>query len=374
MIAKPYIHLESDYVSRPGETILELLEHHGLTQLELARRMGRPQEQISRLVNGKIGIEPDTAIQLERTLGMSATFWMNLDSNYREHLARFREKERLSSQVGWLDSIPWRDMVKLQWIPPIERDANGVRKVLDFFGVATPGQFSDLWMNMPVAARQSKSYQSDLGAVATWLRFGQRCAMNIKIPPYNVKSLQGNIAHLRSLTKGTFATSMQQAIDLCNTCGVVVIFVREVTGMRFNGAVQWLGNKPIMQLTTRHKRADIIWFSFFHELAHILHHPRNEVFIEEPAAKSVYEAEADSHAQEWLISERAYKSIDLSDVTPAVLQKIAHGLGVGPDVFVGRLLREGRIHYSKNYTKMLRPVSWDDVKSMWQSGVSARSI
>jgi len=34
----------------------------------------------------------ETALQLERVLGVPASFWNNLEQNYREHLARVKEE------------------------------------------------------------------------------------------------------------------------------------------------------------------------------------------------------------------------------------------------------------------------------------------
>jgi len=50
--------------------------------------MDRPTKTINEIVNGKAAITPDTAIVLELTLGISASFWNQLEINYREHLAQ----------------------------------------------------------------------------------------------------------------------------------------------------------------------------------------------------------------------------------------------------------------------------------------------
>jgi HTH-type transcriptional regulator / antitoxin HigA len=79
------------YVVPPGETIRELLGERGMTQAELARRMGRPESTISQIINGK-KIEPETALQLEQALGMTAGFWARLEANYRVNLARQKQQ------------------------------------------------------------------------------------------------------------------------------------------------------------------------------------------------------------------------------------------------------------------------------------------
>lgn len=77
-----------DYAIPPCETLLETIEAVGMTQADLAARAGRPLETINEIIHGKTAITPDTALQLERVLGISASFWLNLESHYREALAR----------------------------------------------------------------------------------------------------------------------------------------------------------------------------------------------------------------------------------------------------------------------------------------------
>jgi plasmid maintenance system antidote protein VapI len=45
---------------------------------------------INKIIKGKTAIMPETAIQLERVLGVPASFWNNLERNYQETLARLR--------------------------------------------------------------------------------------------------------------------------------------------------------------------------------------------------------------------------------------------------------------------------------------------
>jgi HTH-type transcriptional regulator/antitoxin HigA len=53
-------------LSPPGDTLLETIESIGLSQKELASRMGRPIKTINEIIQGKTAILPETAIQLER--------------------------------------------------------------------------------------------------------------------------------------------------------------------------------------------------------------------------------------------------------------------------------------------------------------------
>lgn len=84
-----------DSVSPPGETLAETLEELGMSQAELAVRMGRPQKTISEIINGKTAITPDTALQLERVLGIGTRFWLKREQHYQAWRARQEEEEEL---------------------------------------------------------------------------------------------------------------------------------------------------------------------------------------------------------------------------------------------------------------------------------------
>ncbi len=63
----------------PGEILLEeFLKPSGMTQTELAEKMGVPIQRINTLINGKRGVTAETAILLSRIFETTPQFWMNL--------------------------------------------------------------------------------------------------------------------------------------------------------------------------------------------------------------------------------------------------------------------------------------------------------
>jgi HTH-type transcriptional regulator/antitoxin HigA len=83
---------QSDLAIPPGEYLSEVLEELGLTQLELAQKMGRPAQVISAIVRGRKAITAETALQLEAALGVSARLWLGLEIDYQLTLARNARK------------------------------------------------------------------------------------------------------------------------------------------------------------------------------------------------------------------------------------------------------------------------------------------
>lgn len=76
-----------DLPVHPGEVLADELEARGMTQRELAAALGRPVQVVNGIARGKKAITADTAVALERALGISAKMWMNLQADYELTLA-----------------------------------------------------------------------------------------------------------------------------------------------------------------------------------------------------------------------------------------------------------------------------------------------
>ncbi|MGD0794679.1 MAG: HigA family addiction module antitoxin [Dehalococcoidales bacterium] len=73
-----------DVAIAPGEYLAEEIEARGMTQKELAKRMGRPLNAINEIVKGKKAITAETALQLETVMPeIPARFWLNLETDYQ---------------------------------------------------------------------------------------------------------------------------------------------------------------------------------------------------------------------------------------------------------------------------------------------------
>jgi len=89
-----------EIVSLPGETLQEVLEDRQMTQVDLADRMGRPRKTVNEIIKGKAAITPETALQLERVLGVPASLWNNLERNHRSHLNKLKRRLRWAHETS----------------------------------------------------------------------------------------------------------------------------------------------------------------------------------------------------------------------------------------------------------------------------------
>ncbi len=67
----------------PGEILFEeFLEPAGISQTEIARRIGWTRARLNELIKGKRGVTAEAALDLAELLGTSAKLWMNLQTTY----------------------------------------------------------------------------------------------------------------------------------------------------------------------------------------------------------------------------------------------------------------------------------------------------
>ena len=73
-----------DIAIPPGEYLAEEIDARGISQKELAKRMGRPVNAINEIINGKKSITAETALQLEEVMPeIPARFWLNLETDFQ---------------------------------------------------------------------------------------------------------------------------------------------------------------------------------------------------------------------------------------------------------------------------------------------------
>jgi HTH-type transcriptional regulator/antitoxin HigA len=87
--------MHSDLAIPPGEYLEEVIAELDMSKDELARRMRRPAAKLSAVFKGEKAITPDTALQLEKVLGVPAHIWLGLESEYRLTLARRQSQAEL---------------------------------------------------------------------------------------------------------------------------------------------------------------------------------------------------------------------------------------------------------------------------------------
>jgi HTH-type transcriptional regulator / antitoxin HigA len=189
-------------------------------------------------------------------------------------------------------------------------------------------------------------------SLTAWLREGERCAHQVTRAPFDLAAFRQALHEARTLTAERDANkSMVGLTRLLAPCGVAVVLVPELAGSRACGATRWLGpQKAMIQLSLRYKSNDQLWFSFFHEAAHVVLHGRRDVFVEIAGGRSgsaEREAEADRWAADRLIPRAdLQRLLSRTPLSGTAITSFAQELGISPGIVVGRLQHDGEIPFS----------------------------
>jgi HTH-type transcriptional regulator/antitoxin HigA len=348
-----------DWVSPPGETILDLIEEREWSQAELAQRLGFSPKHLNQIIKGKAALSEDAALRLERVLGSTANFWLNREAKYREHLARIEAHERHKSWISWLDKLPLDELKKAGIIPneriTAKSKADLVEPLLRFFCVASPEQWEQRYnTGMELAFRRTRATQSDIGAISSWLRLGEIEAEKIDGPNYNRAKFEKALKSIRNLTTKPPEQFEPELRRLCIEAGVAFVLVPSVPKAHVSGVARWLNaHRPLIQLSLYGKTNDRFWFTFFHEAAHILLHSEDSgekkaIYLDDLNADnqdSKEEQEANQWAGEFLIPS-AYNDHLTGLRSKEAVKQFAHKMNIHPGIVVGRLQHEGVIELS----------------------------
>jgi HTH-type transcriptional regulator/antitoxin HigA len=340
--------LHSDLALPPGEYLAEVIDELGMSQVDVARRMGRPVQAINEIIKGHKAITPDTALQLEQVTGVPAALWTGLEEEYRLALARQQEHAQLAEEAELVDPALYRAMAKLGWVKHVRDKLERVRELWKFFGVASLHNLPEVTTYSP-AFRLSATAVASPYALAAWLRQGELEAREIAVTPYDAEGLKAVLPNLRSLTIETPEVFLPRARTLLARCGVALILLPHLPKTYAHGATFWLTpSKAVVQMSIRGSWADIFWFSLFHELAHVLLHSKRHIFIEGKGGEDPewrrQEDEANTFAGDVLIPLGPYRAFTTQGVfTATAIRQFAAQRGIAPGVIVGRLQHEGFI-------------------------------
>ena len=344
-----------DYVVVPGQHLATVLASRGMSQAELAVRISRPQKTINEIVKGKAAITPDTALQFERALGISAKTWNELEANYQLQLAEQRDRARLEDYASWAERLPIAELRKRGHLRETSSKVDLVRQCLKFFGIDSPESLAG--SSTVAAFRQSPVFEPDDLAVCAWLRLGELEARSIECQPFDRAKFRSLLDTLRPLTRESDLQRVKKALqNECKQHGVAVVFTSELRHTHVSGAARWIApDKAMIQLSCRYKSDDQFWFTFFHECGHILLHGKKDGFLEGPEVSSREEEEANDFAANHLIPRQALAGLMRErPLSEQRLVAFAAQVGVSPGIVVGQLQKRKRLVLVTQLNKLKR--------------------
>ena len=352
--------------------VAEYLEFHGWTQRDLARRTGLTPKTVNEICKGKARISPPTALAFEAVFRRPAQFWLNLQIRYDEAQARRAAMSNLYAWQGWANRFPIAEMQRYHFLDSFtEDDPFTISALLSFFGVSSPEGWQSVWRTSKAAYRQTVKLSPSTEAVSAWTRAAELEAEAIRTQPFDEKKLRALIPDLRKQTRKAPDVFVGEVESLCASAGVAVVWIPELPKTGISGCSRWLADgKALVALTLRYRTDDQVWFTFFHEIGHILLHKKDHPFILDNADTDLLdrivdpemqrlEEEASRFASDTLIPpDELSLLVNSGGFSNLSIKAFADRIGIGPGIVIGRLQHEGFLqHFQGNRLK--RKFNWE---------------
>lgn len=357
---------DTDYAVPTGEFIREWLDENEMPQAELARRMGLSAKHVSKLLGGA-PLTADVATQLSLVTGVPARVWLGYEATYRSDVARLGLITALSGEVDLVKLFPLKDLRARGYVTATLRHPGVVLlELFAFFGVGSVDALKACVARPSVDFRQGTKYDVDEAALATWLRITRlevEASDFETLPPFDKASLSDLLPEIRGLSVHPPQHFGAKLVERLRFVGVHLQYVPEVKGSRVFGATEWVGGSPVVSLTLRGVNDGQFWFTLFHELGHILLHPKAKVLVNEAGAPSGVskksEWEANQFAGETLIPSKFAQRLESLE-TDRQVASFASSIGVSAGVVVGRLWHQNLWDYKRGHNLCKRLMLTDN--------------
>ncbi|MEA4827914.1 MAG: HigA family addiction module antitoxin [Clostridium sp.] len=345
-----------NYRVATGVIVKEYLEEKNITQKELAKVLGISERQVSDLLNGKSELSEDIALNLEKVLPeIPASYWLNLESKYREFLARENDKSKLEKCN--LEEIAKRfrfsEVFKgLHW--DLSKQASEMLKILK---ISTFDAFDTAYSKLQVDFFEDGGEKE---AIAIWLKLCEEEAdlqtEDVEGIDYSHDKLQDKLHLFKKIAyNDNLDNTLKSCRKLCNQLGIYFVELEAISNSKVRGALLTYSNHPAIFISRRFKSHDHVWFAITHELGHLLKHYKVDDLIisfEEEKSDSK-EEEANEFARNFFIPKDDYdKFIENGDFSSKAIEIFSAKNRILPGILVARLQHDGHINMSSmNYKK-----------------------
>ncbi|MCW2785552.1 MAG: addiction module antidote protein HigA family [Marmoricola sp.] len=348
--------MTANYAVAPGAYLEEWLEEQGLSQQAVAEMLGSSRKQVNEIINGHAPISSETAMRLERVVGIPAATWLKYEAIYRSDRARLADSESLAEH---LDEIHPDAVAFLRKIGATKATkAKPGFLVGDFLAFHRCGTW-DAYVNQSdatrkgdyaLAALKEAGTEPDRTLLTCWLRAGELTEEFEQGRGYTFdpKALRSVVPELRNRVASPDADMLNDVHELLASVGVVFLVLPPPRNLPLRGITRWIDKKvPVIQQTGRWVRDGFVIWALFHELGHVLNDPRGEMHLEfttEKKRTSAAERGANAFALETLLSGREVTDFSGLSRSGDIVAK-SKEIGIAPGLAVYLMHRKRLLDY-----------------------------
>jgi addiction module HigA family antidote len=346
---------EISLLSKPGDTIQETIDGIGMSQRELAERLGYSPSKLNMLVKGEMSLTRDMAAKLENVLNIPSAFWLKLEQQYQEQKLKQEKELRLRANMDRLSGFPIRKLRNLGIIKSVRKSPEQLMELLQFFRIASLDEWERIYRDeeISVAFKLSLVQTQNAESLSSWLRYGEVQADELNLLSYNSSKFKRALKEAKDLSFED-TSNFNRLQDLCAKCGVAVVFTPSFPNAPVYGSTRWIKGRqhPLIQISDRGKRTDFCWFSFFHEAGHVLKHGKTDIFLEGVDGVEqdpIKEQEANEFARQFLLGGFSFDQyLGFEDlVWEEIVDEVSSKYRIHPGILVGQLQRMKLIDFSE---------------------------
>ena len=351
--------LSRDMIIHPGETLKEVMEDRNMSQQELAYRTGVTPKHISTVLNGEKNITSSCAKKLEYAFNIEAEFWMNLQADYDNDLLEFDElhnisKEDVSIFKKLKDEISF--IYKNEFIQKYDTLEEQILELRKYLNISELKSIPSLVSSGAFRAQTSVNY--DPYVLFAWQRICESLSEKIETKELSqaeqitrLIEICPKIKELSLLPQEQFIVKLQEYFS---SCGIAFVIAPSFKGAPVQGYIKTAQDgKTTICMTFRQKRADIFWFTLFHEIAHFINGDSKQKFIDFESTENSRESKADTFAQNALIEKSAYQDfIRVHNFTLNSIRTFSKTQNILPAILIGRLQKENYLKWNE-YTEQI---------------------
>lgn len=273
---------------------------------------------LNEILKGKRAITADFAILLEKSLGISADYWMKFQSQYDIDKARLKEKNvrKIELIETWniiKKYVPVSQLKKLGYL--IGTLEENILEIKNIYKVDTIDNLVNTLAEHRTLSfyRKSEKLQINQVNMLAWSKITEYESDRIAVADFEASRLEQLKSELQKVFFENFDVK-DRTRKLLENFGIKMVYLDKFEKTPIDGFLFWRGNNPTIALSVRHKRIDNFAFTILHEIGHIELHlikdkERRFVDIKGAKDKDDFELQADEYAQKSLISDSQWNEL-----------------------------------------------------------------
>lgn len=338
--------------SHPGGLLKDELEARNINQKDFAVEIGMHKTMLNEILKEKRPVTAETALLLEKTLGISAEYWMRFQSKYELDLARIKEKniQKLVNIDIWKiikEYVPVNYFKKLGYLVDVLTE--DIAKLKEVYNISSVDELVGLSAKQKFSLfRKSEKLKISEKNVLAWNVVAKYEANKQEVNTFNPKKISDLIQELQTIFFENKKVVNQVANKL-NQYGIKFILVPKLEQTPIDGYTFWSGDNPAIALTLRHNRIDNFAFTIMHEIGHIDLHLKGDKeqhffdLITKNSHLEYIEKEADEFAKDNLIPKAIWSKINTQvDFSDAMILEFSNKNKVNPAIILGRINHENK--------------------------------